>query len=292
MSRRHRAVLALASLALVATSVAWTSVVPSQAAWTDRVYLQQTFASGTWVTTTTTTEPPPPPEPLGPIYPGDETTTVSVTWDPIAPVQNCADVVVGTTSDVPADWRYYIDFNATPWHGSQPDGTWWPNRIVSGPTDGVMLVGNVTQTKIQPGETLTFRHCVYNGNPPPVVDSGPETYEYTGTTLDPDTNVPWYACAEATVTGHFSAWGSPQFVGFSVPLDWAAALDQGVLDGLITPEQATALLATGLNGSFQVDGDTATVERNGDVYTLTGISAFNNTGIKAGQVMLVRGCTS
>ncbi len=297
MSNRRRIVLGLLGVVLLAAAMTSISIVPSQAAWTDKVYVEQVIRAGTWVTTTTTepttssstTTPEPPP---GPIYPGDETTTVTVTWNPISPVQNCATVVVGTTSAVAADWRYYIDFSGTPWHGSQPDGTWYPNRILSGPSDQVMLVGNEPEVKIQPGSTRTFTHCVYTGNPPPVVAPGPETYTFTATSLDPTTNLPYHACALASVTGHFTAWGSPQFVGFSVPLDWTAALEQGVTGGLITEEEATSLLTTGLNSNFQIRGDSASAVANGEVYTLTGTSPSNNMGIKAGQQMIVRGCTS
>ncbi len=294
MSKRSRITLGLIGVGVLAATMASVSIVPSQAAWTDKVYVEQTVRSGTWVTTTTaptTTSSTTAPQPPGPIYPGDETTTIEVTWDPIAPMQNCATVIVGTTSDQPVDWRYYIDFSETPWHGSQPDGTWYPNRIVSGPTNEVILVGNEPAVKIQAPSTRTFSHCVYNGNPPPVVAPGPNTYTYTGSSLDPSTNVPYYACALSTVTGHFTAWGSPQFVGFSVPIDWAAALQQGVEDGLITPEEAAALLATGLNNNFQIRGEAANHVRDEHVYTLTGIS-WNNVGIKAGQQMTVRACTS
>jgi hypothetical protein len=77
-----------------------------------------------------------------------------------------------------------------------------------------------------------------------------------------------------------------------VPLDWEAALDQGVVDGLITEAQAATLLATGLNNNFQIGGDNASAVANGNVYTLTGTSSYNNMGIKDGQQMTVRGCTS
>lgn len=288
MSDRLRIGFGLVGIVVVGALIASISFVPSQAAWTDAVNVEQVIQAGTWVTTTTTV---PEPEP-GPIYPGDGTTTVSVTWDPRSPVANCATVVVGTTSTVPADWRYYIDFSGTPWHGSQPDGTWYPNRIVSGPTDDVMLVGNVPAQKIQPGTTRTFTHCVYNGNPPPVVAPGPDTYTFTATRLAPGANPPYYACAVATVTGHFTAWGSPQFVGFSVPLDWAAALAQAVADLRITEADAATLLAMGLNGNFQIGNNNTSVVENGSVYTLTGTSPYNNMGIKDGQQMTVRGCTS
>jgi hypothetical protein len=112
---------------------------------------------------------------------------------------------------------YYIDFGGTPWHGSQPDGTWYPETIVSGPTDDVILVGNVPAQKIQPGTTRTFTHCVYNGNPPPIAAAGPDTDTDSATSLAPNTNLPYYACAFATVTGHFTAWGWPQFVGSRCP---------------------------------------------------------------------------
>lgn len=296
MSDRLRIVLGLIGVVALVATVASTSVVPSQAAWKDGVYVEQVIGSGTWTTTTTTvptttssSTPTPEPSP-GPIQPADDTTTVAVTWDPIADVQNCATVTVGTTSDQPAGWRYSIDFSGTPWHGSQPSVI-YPNRIVSGPTNGVMIVGNVSGVTIQPGSTRTFTHCVYNGNPPPVVAPGPETYTYSATTFDWSTNPPFYACAVATVTGHFTAWGSPQFVGFSVPLDWAAALEQAVVDGL-SEQAAETLLEIGLNGNFQINGDRATDVPNGHVYTLTGTSPYNNMGIKAGQVMTVRGCTS
>ncbi len=300
MRERLRVVLGLLGVAVLAGTMAFVSIVPSQAAWTDAVHVEQVIKSGTWVTTSTstststttsTTTTPEPPVAPGPIYPGDETTTVTVTWNPMAPLHNCATVVVGSTSDQPADWRYYIDFSGTPWHGSQPDGTWYPNRIVSGPTSDVILVGNEPAVKLQPGTTRNFTHCVYNGNLPPVVEPGPETYTFTETALDPSTNLPYYACAFATVTGHFSAWGSPQFVGFSVPLDWAAALDKGVEDGLITEDQAGTLLETGLQGNFQIRGDTATWVADGSVYTLTP-TAYNNAGIKDGQQVIARGCTS
>lgn len=291
MSGRLRVLLGGLSLAVLAATALVIPLVPSDAAWTDRVLVEYDIRSGTWVTPTTPEPPEPPPLP---IYPGDDTTTVEVAWDPRADVSTCATVVVGTTSDQPADWRYYIDFSGTPWHGSQPDGTWYPNRIVSGPTEGVMLVGNVPAEKIQPGSTRSFTHCVYNGNPPPVVPAGPETYTYTETTLDPATNgsLPYYACAIATVTGHFAQWGSPQFVGFTVPLDWAAALQQGVDDGLITEDQRTSLLATGLNDNFQIAGNDAVHTVEGAVYKLTGDSPYNNVGIKDGQQMTVRACTS
>lgn len=288
MSGRLRTLLGGLGLFVMAMTALVIPLVPSDAAWTDQVLVEYDMRSGTWVTTTTPEPPEPPPLP---IYPGDDTTTiVGVTWNPMSPVQNCATVVVGTTSDQPADWRYYIDFSDTPWHGSQPNGTWWPNRIVSGPTNEVMLVGNEPAEKIQPGTTREFIHCVDSGNTPPVVTSGAETYTYSESTLDPTTDLPYYACAVATVTGHFNAWGSPQFVGFSVPIDWAATLQQGVDDGLITGEEAATLLAAGLD-YFEINGNPAIDVIENDVYILTGDIPTQNMGIKDGQQMTVRACT-